>query len=70
MPPHDFAMEDNKVDNNMNGSRDDILRRIQTAESVFLPRDVFESLYLNPERKVAGDLRKKVNMVTRILIGL
>jgi hypothetical protein len=41
-------------------SREDVLRRVQTAESVFLPREVFEALYLNPERNVAGDLRKKV----------
>lgn len=42
-------------------SHDDVLRRIQTADSVFLPRDVFEALYLNPERNVPGDLRKKVD---------
>jgi len=53
-------MEENKADLQHTTSREDILRRIQTAESVFLPRDVFEALYLNPERKVAGDLRKKV----------
>ena len=41
-------------------SREDYLRRIQTAESVWLPRDVFEKLYLSPENKVSGDLRKTV----------
>ena len=41
-------------------SRDEVLRRVQTADSVFLPREVFEALYLNPERNVPGDLRKKV----------
>jgi hypothetical protein len=44
-------------------SREDVLRRVQTAESVFLPREVFEALYLNPERNVAGDLRKKVRQI-------
>ena len=51
-------------------SRDDVLRRIQTAESVFLPRDVFEKLYLSPEKPVAGDLRKQFGNPTPVaLIG-
>ena len=41
-------------------SREDMLRRVQTADSVFLPREVFEALYLSPKRQVAGDLRKRV----------
>lgn len=41
-------------------THEDILQRIKTAESVWLPREVFESLYLNPEKRVAGDLRRKV----------
>lgn len=51
---------DGEGDLSRNISREDILRRIQTAENVWLPKDVFETLYLNPERKVAGDLRAKV----------
>lgn len=39
---------------------EDMLQKMKTAESVWLPKEVFESMYLNPERKVAGDLRKKV----------
>jgi len=55
---------------NQTTSRDDLLRRVQTADSVFLPRDVFEALYLNPERNVAGDLRKKFgNPTPAALIG-
>lgn len=42
-------------------SNEDMLHRIKTADSVWLPRDVFESIYLNPEKKVAGDLRAKVS---------
>lgn len=55
------TMEDIKGSpmNKMN-SRDDLLRRVQTADSVFLPREVFEALYLNPERNVPSDLRKRV----------
>ena len=44
-------------------TRQDLLQRLQTADSVWLPREVFETLYLNPERNVAGDLRKKVGAV-------
>jgi len=64
-------MEDSKAAPlNHTNSREDILRRVQTAESVFLPRDVFEALYLNPERNVAGDLRKKFgNPTPAALIG-
>lgn len=44
--------------------REHVLQQIQTADSVFLPREVFEALYLNPERKVAGDLREKVSSLS------
>jgi hypothetical protein len=39
------------------------MTKVNTADSVWIPRDVFEKLYLNPERAVAGDLRKKVCML-------
>lgn len=62
-------MEDNKpAALSQAQSREDLLRRIQTTDSVFLPRDVFEALYLNPERNVAGDLRKKVSHARSILV--
>jgi len=66
MTDHAGHMENTKVnpdsqgDLSRNMTREDLLQRIQTAENVWLPRDVFETLYLNPERKVAGDLRQKV----------
>ena len=51
-------------------SREDTLRKIRTAESVMLPRDVFEKLYLSPEQPAAGDLRKKFGNPTPVaLIG-
>ncbi|KIV79909.1 hypothetical protein PV11_07449 [Exophiala sideris] len=64
-------MEDGKESpmNKLN-SRDDLLRRVQTADSVFLPREVFEALYLNPERNVPNDLRKRLgNPTPAALIG-
>lgn len=58
------ASAENKINQNdplsRTATKEDILRRVQTAESVWLPRDVFETLYLNPEKKVAGDLRARV----------
>jgi hypothetical protein len=60
-------MDDTKANAlNQQNSRDDLLRRVQTADSVFLPREVFEALYLNPERNVPGDLRKKVSEKTPV----
>jgi hypothetical protein len=44
----------------MSAPSQEMLSKVQTADSVWIPRDVFEKLYLNPERAVAGDLRKKV----------
>ena len=58
--PEDIKVNDQNGMSKIN-SREDLLRRVQTADSVWLPRDVFETLYLNPERQVAGDLRKKVS---------
>jgi hypothetical protein len=50
----------NNKELNHTSSHDDVVRRVATADSVWIPRDVFEKLYLNPEKPVAGDLRKKV----------
>lgn len=36
----------------------DALRRIQTGASIAVPREMFEKLYLSPQNKVKGDLRK------------
>jgi hypothetical protein len=34
------------------------LRQIQTGASIAIPREMFEKLYLSPQNKVKGDLRK------------
>jgi len=39
-------------------TREDTLRKIRTADSVALPMDVFEKLYLGPQQPAAGHLRK------------
>jgi hypothetical protein len=35
------------------------LQRKDTSGSVLMTKDLFEKLYLSPETKVAGDLRKR-----------
>jgi uncharacterized protein len=39
-------------------SRDDALRRVRTAGSISISPELFEKLYLTPETKVKGELRK------------
>lgn len=39
-------------------SSEDALRRMRTAGSISLSPELFEKLYLSPQNKVAGDLRK------------
>lgn len=41
-----------------NDSAENALQKIRTAGSVSIPPEIFEKLYLNPESKVKGDLRK------------
>jgi hypothetical protein len=39
-------------------SQYETLHTVPTAGSIAFPRDLFEKLYLSPENKVKGDLRK------------
>lgn len=52
----------NSVNNNyhMGGdeSSDNVFRRIRTAHSVSISPELFEKMYLNPQKEVKGDLRK------------
>lgn len=41
-----------------NETADDTLRRIRTAGSISISPELFEKLYLSPENRVSGDLRK------------
>lgn len=41
-----------------NETPDDTLRRIRTAGSISISPELFEKLYLSPENRVSGDLRK------------
>ena len=46
----------NHLDGNMDGAT--ALNRIRTAGSISISPELFEKLYLSPENKVAGELRK------------
>jgi hypothetical protein len=48
----------NNVNFHSDDSREETIRKIQTAESIAIPRDVFEKLYLSPQQPAAGNLRK------------
>ncbi|KAK2054722.1 GPR1/FUN34/YaaH-class plasma membrane protein [Colletotrichum caudatum] len=52
----------------LHASRDDILRRTKTAGSVSMSPELFEKLYLSPQNKVKGDLRKTFGNPTPIAI--
>ncbi|KAJ5212568.1 uncharacterized protein N7498_004214 [Penicillium cinerascens] len=64
--------DDNTSDNKQEASTVEMLRRMQTAESVLLPipRDAFEKLYLSPKIPTAGNLRRTFGNPTPIsLLG-
>jgi hypothetical protein len=41
-----------------NAVRNETLRRLQSVNSINIPKELFEKLYLAPETAVKGDLRK------------
>lgn len=50
-------MADNAVDKQPNGNNDEFLSRVRTAQSVNIPVEMFEKLYLSPANRVSGHLR-------------
>ena len=51
-----------------NNTKDDALERIRTAGSVSIPPELFEKLYLSPENRVSGDLRKTFGNPTPLYV--
>ncbi|GKT45339.1 protein alcS [Colletotrichum spaethianum] len=49
-------------------SREDALKRMKTAGSISMSPELFEKLYLSPQNKVKGDLRKTFGNPTPIAI--
>ena len=59
-----------KIDFHPTDTREDTLRKIRTADSVAIPLDVFEKLYLNPQQPASGHLRKTFGNPTPVaLVG-
>ena len=49
-------------------SQDDALDRVRTAGSISIPPELFEKLYLSPENRVKGDLRKTFGNPTPLYV--
>jgi hypothetical protein len=54
------------LDNNMDA--DTALRKIQTSGSISISPELFEKIYLSPQNKVAGDLRKTFGNPTPLYV--
>lgn len=61
-------MSDDSINEKQETATAEMLRRIQTAESVLLPipRDAFEKLYLSPKIPTAGNLQRTFGNPTPI----
>ena len=68
--PRPKANMGNDITFHSDDSREDTLRKIRSAESIAIPRDVFEKLYLSPQHPAAGHLRKTFGNPTPVaLVG-
>ncbi|OCL03202.1 GPR1/FUN34/YaaH-class plasma membrane protein [Glonium stellatum] len=66
----DFSNNGNPYHLGANHDSDDALKRIQTAGSISISPELFEKLYLTPQNRVHGDLRKTFGNPTPLaLIG-
>lgn len=48
---------------------DTALRKIQTSGSISISPELFEKIYLSPQNKVAGDLRKTFGNPTPLYVA-
>jgi uncharacterized protein len=63
-------LDPQKIDFHPTDSREDILRKIRTLDSIAIPLEVFEKLYLTPQQPAAGHLRKTFgNPTPAALVG-
>ena len=62
----DFFSDDNPGPTK--NAQDDALERVRTAGSISIPPELFEKLYLSPENKVRGDLRKTFGNPTPLYV--
>lgn len=47
-------------------SHEEMLSRVRTANSITIPPDIFEQMFLSPENKVKGQLRQTLANPTPI----
>ena len=52
----------------MGANDGDALQRVRTAGSISIPPELFEKLYLSPENRVKGDLRKTFGNPTPLYV--
>ncbi|KAK9467065.1 GPR1/FUN34/yaaH family-domain-containing protein [Lipomyces arxii] len=55
---YDLEAARQKENGSLNSDRDEMLHRIRTSNSVTISPELFEKLYLSPERAVKGNLRQ------------
>lgn len=62
-------MNNNNMTMGQNDTHGDALQRIRTAGSISIPPELFEKLYLSPENRVKGDLRKTFGNPTPLCVS-
>jgi hypothetical protein len=53
-----------------NGLHDETFRQLQQVNSINIPKELFEKLYLSPQTAVKGDLRKTFGNPTPLYVSL
>ena len=61
-------LNNNNLTMGANDSSGDALERVRTAGSISIPPELFEKLYLSPENRVKGDLRKTFGNPTPLYV--
>ena len=51
-----------------NDTHESVLEKVRTAGSVSIPPELFEKLYLSPETRVHGDLRRTIGNPTPMYV--
>jgi len=52
-----------------NSDRENMLEKMRTTNSIFMSPELFEKIYLSPQNKVSGDLRKTFANPTPLALG-
>jgi hypothetical protein len=70
LAPTDNIPDYHNSNSNLNGDVDSetALQRIRTAGSISISPELFEKLYLSPQNKVAGELRKTFGNPTPLYV--